>query len=63
MTHVIKTKQGKHIVDTAIRNEIIDTLYHNLTYTYYQGTKIEILQDMKTDTGRKTIINVVGLNV
>ena len=57
MTHTIKTQHDKHIIDKKIRDEINHTLEHDLTYTYYEGTKIEIVSNDKSDYEWVTVFN------
>jgi len=56
--HTIKNKQGKHIIDKKIRDEIIHALDHGFFYTYYNDTKIEIVSDFRTEEGRETIVKI-----
>ncbi len=59
MIHIIKNQLGNHIIDYKIRQEILHTLDHDMTFTYFEGDKIEIVSDMKTDKKRVTLVNVV----
>ncbi len=56
--HVILNQLGKHIIDCNIRKEIVYAIDRDMVYTYYEGNKIEIVSDFKTDDGRETIVNV-----
>ena len=61
MSHSITTQNGKHIIDKKIRGEIIHALEHDVTYTYYDGIKIEIVSNKKSDDEWVTVVNVEGL--
>jgi len=61
MSHVIKNQHDQHIVDEKIRNEIRFTLDHDLDHTYYEGTRIDIIEDKKTEQGRVTLVKVDGI--
>ncbi len=56
--HEILNQMGKHIIDSNIRKEVVYAIDHDMAYTYYEGNKIEIVSDFKTEEGRETIINV-----
>ena len=58
MTHTIKNQNDKHIIDKKIRDEITHALEHDLTYTYYENTKIEIVSNDKSDDEWVTVVNV-----
>ena len=61
MTHSIKNQNDKHIIDELIINEINHLLDHDLNYTYFEGTKIEIIKDFRTETERETIVKIEGI--
>ena len=61
MPHEIMNQRGNHIMDESIRAEINHALEHALTYTYFEGIRIDIVSDRKTDKERKTIVNVEGI--
>ncbi len=56
--HEIKNQNGYHLIDEKIRDEIIYALDHDMTYTYFKGTRIDIVSDKKTDSLRETIVKV-----
>ena len=58
MIHIIKNQMGNHIIDYKIRQEILHTIDHDMTHTYYEGDKIEIVSDVKTDKERVTLVHV-----
>lgn len=60
-THEIKNQRGKHIIDESIRDEIKDALDKGLDYTYFDGVKLEIIKDFRTDKLRETVVNVEGI--
>jgi hypothetical protein len=59
--HEMKNQNGNHIINDAMRVEINHALENDLDHTYYEGTKIEIVKDFKTDKLRETVVNVEGL--
>ena len=61
MTHEIRNQNGQHIIDTKVRTEIEDMLSRELDYTYYDGIKLSVDMDYKTDSLRETIVHVQGL--
>lgn len=58
MIHEIKNQNGYHLIDEKIRDEIIYALDHDMTYTYFGKTRIDIVSDKKTDSLRETIVKV-----
>ena len=58
MTHTIKTKDGKYL-DGKEREEIIFTIERDMTYTYIDGVKVEILSHkVDCDGNKETVIKV-----
>ncbi len=58
MIHEIINQYGMHIMDEHIRDEITHALEHGMTYTYFEGSKIEIEKDFKKENIRTTLVNV-----
>ena len=58
MTHEIKTKDGKHITEDRIRDEIKDMLDKGVDYTYIDGMKVSVFRDFKKDDLRETVVEV-----
>ena len=62
MIHEIKNQHGKHIIDEEIRDEIIYAIEKDMTYTYHDGIRIDIVKDVKTEKGRETLVRVDGID-
>ncbi len=58
MIHEIINQYGNHIISEHIRDEINHALEHGMTYTYFEGSKIEIEEDFKKANIRTTLVNV-----
>ncbi len=59
--HSIINQRDRHITDPKIRTEIIHAIDRDLTYTYFEGVKIDIMSDKKTGEGRVTLVFVEGV--
>lgn len=59
--HSIKNQNNNHILDKNIRDEINHALDNGLDHTYFDGVKLEIIKDFRTDKLRETVVNVEGL--
>lgn len=57
----IKNQKNKYVCDVKIREEILDAADNNMIYTCFEGTKIDIISDLKTDNGRLIKVNVEGI--
>ncbi len=58
MPHEIINQYGKHIFDADTRAEINHALSHALTHTYFNGSRIEIVKDSKSEELHTTLVNV-----
>ena len=58
MPHEIINQYGKHIFDEDIRSEINHAIEHALTHTYFDGSRIEIVKDSKSEELHTTLVNV-----
>ncbi len=58
MLHIIQNQDGNYIEDELIRDEIDYALEHDMTYTYFDGHKIDIDSDKKTEAEHFTIVTV-----
>ena len=56
--HQIINQNGGIIYDEAIRNEINYALEHDMYYTYFEGKRIDIVEDKKYLEERVTKIKV-----
>ena len=61
MTREIVNQYNNHIIDEHIRDEIDFALEHDMTHTYFQGSKIEIEKDFKDEDRHVTVVNVRGI--
>ena len=61
MTHEIKNQNGNYIDDGLIRTEINHALDHDMTHTYFDGIRIDIVSDRKTDKVREAVVKVEGI--
>lgn len=59
--HTIINQLDRHITDTKIRDEIVYALDRDLSYTYFDGVKIDIVSDKKMKDGRVTLVFVDGV--
>ena len=58
MIHKIINQNGGIIYDDAIKNEITNALEHGLDYTYFEGKRIDVVQDRKYTEERVTLVKV-----
>ncbi len=58
MIHIIQNQDGNYIEDEKIRDEIDYALEHDMTYTYFDGHKIDIDRDTKTEKEHLTMVSV-----
>ena len=59
MTHEIKNQFGNHIVEDDIRDEICFAIERDMTYTYYDEKRIDIVEHSVDHGGNKiTVVEV-----
>lgn len=56
VTRIILDQHNYQVVDENMKVEIEHTVDHDLDYTYFEGTRIDIVNRKTTD--KKVIINV-----
>lgn len=61
MIHEIKNQHGKHITELYIRDEIINAMENAKDHCWVDGVKIEIVKDLRDDSGRETVVNIEGI--
>ena len=61
MTHEIRNQNGQHIIDVDVGTEIKDMLSKGLDCTYFDGIKLSVDIDYRTEHRRETVIIVEGL--
>ena len=61
MTHTIKNQLGHYICDDAILNEIHHIIENRLDYGYFDGQKIEIVKDFRSEKLRETVVYIEGI--
>ena len=59
--HTIKNQLGKYICDDAILNEIHHIIANRLDYGYFDGQKIEIVKDFRSEKFRETVVYIEGI--
>ena len=59
-THAIKNQLGNHICDDAIPNEIHHIIENRLDYGYFDGQKIEVIKDFRSEKFRETVVHIEG---
>ena len=59
--HEIRNQHGNHIIDQCIIDEINDAIDKDLDHTYFEGSRIDIVEDFRTDDLRETVVNVEGI--
>lgn len=57
-THQIINQNDAFIHDEAIRDEIIYALEHDMDYTYFDKTRIDIVEDRNYADERVTLVEV-----
>ena len=60
-THTIKNQNGQYICDDAILNEIHHIIENRLDYGYFDGQKIEIVKDFRSEKYRETVVYIKGI--
>ena len=59
--HTIKNQLGNYICDDAILNEIHHIIENRLYYGYFDGKKIEVIKDFRSEKYRETVVYIEGI--
>lgn len=61
MLHEIKNQYDNHIIDEDIRGEINYALEHDMEYTYFEDTRVDIVSSKTVGNEKVTIVKVGGI--
>ena len=61
MIHRIINQNDNHIYEEVIRDEIDHAVEHDLTYTYFDGKRIDIKKTKYVDGERTTHVVIEGI--
>lgn len=57
----IKNQQDEHIDDDNIKGEILYAAEHDMEYTYFEDTRIDIISEKKTEDSHILIVHIGGV--